>query len=161
MRPARAALLALALVSLSACASGPKQFGGALLGGAAGGLAGAQVGDGRGQLAATAAGALLGGFLGSEAGLSLDRADAVHAAGRPRSEEFAPVPAPQVHPHAMPQRVPQDSHRYYGPVPRAQCCSFGPGPVASPAWTYEYYGTVQGAVPAPRSTVRNEYAYGW
>jgi surface antigen len=87
-------LLAVAALSLalSACAQpgqsgygGPgeigvnKTTGGGLLGAAAGGLAGAQIGKGSGNLAATAAGVLLGGLLGSQAGASLDRADVAYA----------------------------------------------------------------------------------
>jgi surface antigen len=85
------AVAALTL-ALSACAQpggpgygGPGEFGlnkttgGGLLGAAAGGLAGAQIGKGSGQLAATAAGVLLGGLLGSQAGASLDRADVAYA----------------------------------------------------------------------------------
>ena len=41
----------------------------------AGGVAGAQVGDGRGKLVATGVGTLLGAVIGSEIGKSLDRAD--------------------------------------------------------------------------------------
>ncbi|MEO0393913.1 MAG: RT0821/Lpp0805 family surface protein [Pseudomonadota bacterium] len=70
--------LAVAALTLSACQlnnAGQKQVFGSLGGAALGGLAGAQVGSGTGQLAAVAVGALLGGFLGSEVGASLDRAD--------------------------------------------------------------------------------------
>ena len=70
-------LAAVLAVSLTACTqdSGPKQTGGTLIGAAAGGLLGAQIGRGSGRLAATAAGALLGALVGSEVGRSLDRAD--------------------------------------------------------------------------------------
>lgn len=76
-----AAVAAVVALSVMACDGnyGPKQTGGAVLGGAAGGLLGAQIGGGSGQLAATAAGALLGVFLGSEVGKSLDRADRLYA----------------------------------------------------------------------------------
>jgi surface antigen len=80
--------------SLAACAGsdyGNKQVGGAVLGGAAGGLLGAQVGSGSGQLAATAAGAILGMMVGSEAGKSLDRADRLYAA---RTHQVAMETAP-------------------------------------------------------------------
>ena len=60
--------------------AGQKQTFVALGGAALGGLAGSQIGGGRGQLAATAAGALLGGLLGSEVGKSLDRADEIYMA---------------------------------------------------------------------------------
>ncbi|MGH8583853.1 MAG: RT0821/Lpp0805 family surface protein [Gammaproteobacteria bacterium] len=49
---------------------------GALLGGAAGGYLGSQIGHGDGQLAATAAGALAGFLLGGNVGRQMDRADA-------------------------------------------------------------------------------------
>ena len=70
--------LAAALVITSAACSqnaGNKEIGGTLLGAAAGGLLGAQVGMGKGQLAAFAVGTLLGAWAGNEIGKSLDRAD--------------------------------------------------------------------------------------
>jgi len=75
-----AIVIAVAL-TLAACANGPgpKQAGGTLLGAALGGLAGSQIGGGKGQLAAVGAGVLLGGLLGNEAGRSLDRADQLYA----------------------------------------------------------------------------------
>lgn len=67
-------------LSLAGCEGvGQKQAGGAVIGGAAGGLLGSQIGSGSGRLAATAAGALLGMLAGSEVGKSLDRADRLHA----------------------------------------------------------------------------------
>ena len=71
--------MALALAACSNGQAGDKQTLGTLIGGAAGGLAGAQIGDGKGQLAATAAGALLGAFFGNQIGESLDRADRLYA----------------------------------------------------------------------------------
>jgi surface antigen len=71
-----------AILLLGGCASydyGGKQTVGALAGAGAGGLLGAQLGDGKEQLVATAAGTLLGAFLGSEVGKSLDRADQLYA----------------------------------------------------------------------------------
>lgn len=65
-------------IGMSACStydSGPNQTGGTLIGSAAGGLIGAQIGSGSGQLAATAIGALLGAIVGSETGKSLDRSN--------------------------------------------------------------------------------------
>lgn len=50
-----------------------------ILGGAGGAVAGAQFGQGTGQLAATAGGALLGLLIGTEVGGSLDAADAACA----------------------------------------------------------------------------------
>ena len=73
------ALVGLALVGCASSDYGTKQAVGALAGAGAGGLLGAQVGEGSTRLAATAAGTLLGAFLGNEVGKSLDRADAVHA----------------------------------------------------------------------------------
>ncbi|MEQ9326022.1 MAG: RT0821/Lpp0805 family surface protein [Rhodospirillales bacterium] len=55
--------------------TGNKEIGGTLLGAGLGGLAGAQFGGGKGQLAATAVGVLAGAWLGNEVGKSLDRAD--------------------------------------------------------------------------------------
>lgn len=64
-------------ISLAACdtEAGPKQGMGTLLGAGAGALAGSQIGDGRGQMAAIAIGTLLGAGLGQSVGKSLDRAD--------------------------------------------------------------------------------------
>ena len=81
-RRALPVLLAMSLI-LPGCADmsgvGPKQGIGTLGGAAAGGLAGAQIGKGKGQLAMTALGALLGAFAGSSVGSSLDRADELYA----------------------------------------------------------------------------------
>lgn len=85
-------LLAVLAISLAACQnSGPKQTGGTLIGAAAGGLLGAQIGKGSGQLAATAAGALLGAWVGSEVGKSLDRADRAYAQQAHKQALAAPV----------------------------------------------------------------------
>lgn len=75
------ALLAL-LVATAGCQNryGPKETGGAVIGGIGGAVLGSQIGSGRGQLVATAAGALLGAWLGREIGASLDRADQLTAA---------------------------------------------------------------------------------
>lgn len=75
-------LVGVLMTGLVACESndyGPKQTGGAILGGVAGGLLGSQVGGGKGKLAATAAGTVLGIFVGSSIGKSLDRADRTYA----------------------------------------------------------------------------------
>ncbi|HEY9566684.1 MAG TPA: RT0821/Lpp0805 family surface protein [Thalassobaculum sp.] len=71
------AVVAVMAIGLAACSSdaGPKQTGGAVLGGIGGAVAGAQFGQGTGQLAAVAAGTLLGALVGSEVGSSLDKAD--------------------------------------------------------------------------------------
>ncbi len=55
--------------------AGPKQQIGTLSGAVAGGLAGAQFGNGTGRLWATGAGVLLGALAGNNIGRSLDRAD--------------------------------------------------------------------------------------
>lgn len=70
-----AGIVVLGLAVAGCQGSGPKQTVGTGLGGLAGGLAGAQVGRGSGQLWATGAGVLLGALVGSEVGASLDRAD--------------------------------------------------------------------------------------
>ncbi|MBI5165003.1 MAG: glycine zipper 2TM domain-containing protein [Magnetospirillum sp.] len=77
-------VLSLTLASglvLGGCSgdTGPKQTGGAVLGGVGGAVAGAQFGHGTGRLAAVALGTLLGAFLGSEVGKSLDKADQGYA----------------------------------------------------------------------------------
>ena len=85
----RTAILLTLALGLGACGyhqSAPKQSIGTLLGGA-----GAQFGNGRGQLAATAAGTLLGAMIGSSVGRSLDRADRIYAA---RAEQDALEHAP-------------------------------------------------------------------
>ena len=73
----RLSLAAVVVIAFAACSqnAGNKEVGGTLLGAAAGGLLGAQVGRGKGQLAAVAVGALLGAWAGNEIGKSLDRAD--------------------------------------------------------------------------------------
>ncbi|MDZ7711987.1 MAG: hypothetical protein U5L06_02150 [Rhodovibrio sp.] len=72
----RLAAAMLSVVALTACGSGPREQVGAVVGGAAGGLAGAQIGQGTGQLAATAGGAGLGALAGAAVGRDLDRAAA-------------------------------------------------------------------------------------
>ncbi len=62
---------------LAACAvdAGPKETGGALVGGVAGGLLGSTIGDGRGKAAATILGASLGAIVGGTVGRELDDQD--------------------------------------------------------------------------------------
>jgi surface antigen len=80
VRNAALGVALLSMVGLGACQNiGDKETLGSLGGAALGGLVGAQVGSGKGQLAATAAGALLGFFIGKEVGSSLDKADQVYA----------------------------------------------------------------------------------
>ncbi|MFT5448395.1 MAG: surface antigen [Gammaproteobacteria bacterium] len=70
--------LACALI-LSGCGDGQirNQEVGTGVGAVLGGLLGAQVGGGKGQLAAVAAGALLGAYLGGNVGRSMDETDRV------------------------------------------------------------------------------------
>ena len=63
------------LFSLQSCQSMNKQGAGTLIGGAAGGILGAQFGKGEGQLIATGIGALAGAFVGNSIGKSLDEHD--------------------------------------------------------------------------------------
>jgi surface antigen len=95
-RQARLAAGALAALLLTGCAGsdyGGKQTVGTLAGAGAGGLLGAQIGDGKKtRLAATAAGTLLGAFLGSEVGKSLDRADQTYA-GQAQYQALEYVPS--------------------------------------------------------------------
>lgn len=70
-------IVAMTGISLAGCASdaGPKERGGAVVGGVLGGLAGSTIGSGSGKLVAVGVGAILGSIIGSEVGKSLDRAD--------------------------------------------------------------------------------------
>jgi uncharacterized protein YcfJ len=63
---ARAAMLALLILTLSGCQTldSAGRLGGTLLGGAGGGFAGSKFGQGTGRLAATAGGTLLGAIVG-------------------------------------------------------------------------------------------------
>jgi surface antigen len=64
------------LAALTACAAGrEKEQAGAVVGAGLGALAGSQIGDGKGQLAAIAVGTLLGAWAGSEVGRQLDERD--------------------------------------------------------------------------------------
>ncbi|MGE5547886.1 MAG: RT0821/Lpp0805 family surface protein [Solirubrobacterales bacterium] len=83
----------LAAALLAGCANdtGPKQTGGAVLGGIGGAVAGAQFGKGKGQLAATALGTLIGAVVGSEVGKSLDKADQAYAARAEERAHTAPI----------------------------------------------------------------------
>lgn len=67
-------VVAVGLLGCSAD-SGPKERGGAVVGGVVGGLAGSTIGSGSGQAVAIGVGAILGTIIGSEVGKSLDRAD--------------------------------------------------------------------------------------
>ena len=82
MRYAKMAVVGVVALGLGLAAcqqQGPKQTIGTLGGAALGGLAGSQIGKGKGQLVAVGAGVLLGAFLGSEVGKSLDKADQAYA----------------------------------------------------------------------------------
>jgi len=82
----RAGIFSLGLISLASLTSclqnegvGSKEQFGTIGGAVIGGLLGAQIGDGSGQLAAVAAGTLLGAFIGNDIGASLDKADQLYA----------------------------------------------------------------------------------
>jgi len=88
-----AALAAMLLIA--GCSNNPsygnKETVGTLTGGALGGLLGAQIGHGDGQLAATAAGALAGAFIGNRIGQGLDEVDRYKAAEAQTAATQAPV----------------------------------------------------------------------
>ena len=95
MKIAKFAAVGLVVVGLAACENaGTKETLGMLGGAALGGLVGAQIGGGSGQLAATAAGVLLGAFVGREIGMSLDKADKMYAE-RSANEAFEYSPSGQ------------------------------------------------------------------
>ncbi|MDP6951732.1 MAG: RT0821/Lpp0805 family surface protein [Alphaproteobacteria bacterium] len=94
MKALKVLVVAGTIVSLGACVQGKgdKEVAGTLIGAAAGGLIGSQIGSGSGQLVAVGAGVLLGGLLGSEVGRSLDKADQAYAAQTyNQTLEHAPV----------------------------------------------------------------------
>ena len=73
--------------------SGPKETGGAVIGGVAGGLLGNTIGHGNGRAAATILGAALGAVVGGAVGRSLDDADrerAYYAANGPSRRAARP-----------------------------------------------------------------------
>ena len=73
---ARMSAVAVCALSLSACVSNPNQLGFGLVGSALGGLAGSQIGKGKGKLIATGVGA----FGGSQFGNRLDQVGRNHTA---------------------------------------------------------------------------------
>lgn len=87
------ALLVIAALGLSGCETlgGNKQTLGTIGGAAAGGLLGAQVGDGSGRLYAVGIGTLLGALVGSEVGSSLDKADMLYAQRANQQAHSAPL----------------------------------------------------------------------
>ncbi len=96
MKSYRIAIVFASALSVAACAnqSGPKQTVGTLVGAGLGGLAGSQIGGGKGKLVAVGAGVLLGGLLGSEVGKSLDKADRLYA-GRNAQQTLEATPTGQ------------------------------------------------------------------
>jgi surface antigen len=88
-------IMALSMLSLTACdtlsQAGNKEKFGAATGAVVGGLLGSKVGGGSGQLWATGIGVLLGGLVGSEAGRSLDKADMVYAQRANNEAHSAPI----------------------------------------------------------------------
>lgn len=85
----------IASIGLAGCESlqsaGTKQTVGAASGAVIGGILGAQVGDGKGQLWATGIGVLIGGLVGSEVGRSLDKADIAYANRANNQAHSAPI----------------------------------------------------------------------
>lgn len=64
------------MVLLTGCATGgPNQMGGTLLGGAAGGLLGSQIGGGHGRLVAVGLGTLAGALAGGAVGKHMDNSN--------------------------------------------------------------------------------------
>ena len=86
-----AVLIAFTTAACENSQYGTKQTIGALGGAAAGGLLGAQIGGGSGQLAATAAGALLGALVGSEIGRTMDEVDRMRADQAYGQAQDAPI----------------------------------------------------------------------
>ena len=84
-------VVSLAMVLVGCVNQGPKQTGGALVGGGLGALAGSQFGKGKGQIVATGVGAILGALLGGYAGQQMDQADERLAANNAnRTLNYAP-----------------------------------------------------------------------
>ena len=80
-RAAVKTLISALMLSVVGCADmGPKEGVGTVVGGALGGLGGAQIGSGRGRTAAIIGGTLLGGLIGQQVGRSIDRTDEMRAA---------------------------------------------------------------------------------
>src|SRR6478752_1185140 len=77
MKSKSVAVLTIAGFLLAGCSydSGPKEQGGAVIGGVAGGLIGSTIGHGNGRVAATILGAAFGAILGAGIGRSLDDVD--------------------------------------------------------------------------------------
>ena len=77
MRKARIIAIVMIPIVLTACGpEGPsKADTGLVVGAAAGGIIGNQVGKGSGNVLATVAGAMIGGIVGSEIGRSMDKQD--------------------------------------------------------------------------------------
>ena len=101
-RAARAGFAAAIAIGLISCAPADqrnpgsfgeanKTTGGTLIGGAAGGLLGSQIGGGSGRVVAIVAGTLLGGFVGHQVGESLDKADVEYARAAQQRAYAAPM----------------------------------------------------------------------
>ena len=77
MKSKSVTVVTIAAFVLAGCAadSGPKEHGGAVIGGVAGGLIGSTIGHCNGRVAATILGAAFGAILGAGIGRSLDDAD--------------------------------------------------------------------------------------
>jgi surface antigen len=83
----------IASLALAGCAdsTGPKQGVGTLGGAVLGGLAGSQIGGGKGQMVAIGVGTLLGALAGGEIGKSLDKADMAYANQSMNQAHSAPI----------------------------------------------------------------------
>lgn len=77
MQSKSVAVVVVSGLLLAGCAanSGPKETGGAVIGGVAGGLLGNTIGSGKGRAAATILGAALGAVVGGAVGRNLDDVD--------------------------------------------------------------------------------------
>lgn len=91
IKQALALTVAAALLVGCQTTSGTKETFGTIGGAVAGGLLGAQLGKGDGQLVATGVGTLLGAFIGNQIGASLDKADQQYATAAEQQAHTAPV----------------------------------------------------------------------
>ena len=111
----RVSLILIVGLSLSACVSNPNTAVLTPLLGVAGGLAGSQIGQGKGKMVATGVGALLGAFTGNHIGSNFDQtrhnqsAISLMRLKQQQRQQSGMAPAPMVYPMptAYPVAVPQ------------------------------------------------------
>ena len=118
----RVSLILIVGLSLSACVSNPNTAVLTPLLGVAGGLAGSQIGQGKGKMIATGVGALLGAFTGNHIGSNFDQTRHNQSAialmrlkqQQQQQQQGGMAPAPMVYPMptAYPVAVPQQ-HRMF------------------------------------------------